>query len=264
MSIKLMVLVFDTALPPDKKIIMLALADYAADDGESIYPSKQTLSAKTSIKERMLQRYVAELIDQDKLLIIKAIGGGRKTTSYRIDVNRLREIAKENEQPCHTRHPTRVTHDTAAVSPMTQNPLLETSIEPSLTESKKTLSEAKERKLVRVRDQRLDHPALIAYRKFTRLYVPVMWRDDVAQVENNNLWQTVVKDWVGYGWNPGNVKGMLEAYKSGGIKRKNGNGKSAYKIDDNLSEWEEYERLNNRRHPQDPRTQERENHGQAR
>ena len=66
------------------------------------------------------------------------------------------------------------------------------------------------------RDARLDHPAIQVYRGNTSLYVPVNWRDEViATVTDYEKWGGVVRDWMGKGWNKGNVKGMLDVYKNG-------------------------------------------------
>jgi hypothetical protein len=67
-------------------------------------------------------------------------------------------------------------------------------------------------------DERLNHPAIIAYREETRLHVPIAWRDEViANITNPALWKKVVHDWIGRGWNKQNVRGMIDAYKSGGL-----------------------------------------------
>jgi hypothetical protein len=69
------------------------------------------------------------------------------------------------------------------------------------------------------RDTRLDHPAIKAYRTIARLHVPVTWRDDVIAIvgDRSEEWARLVKDWIGRGWNKGNVKGMLDAFSNGGI-----------------------------------------------
>ena len=33
------------------------------------------------------------------------------------------------------------------------------------------------------------------------------------------MWKAIVHEWIGYGYNPRNVKGMVDAFKNGGIKR---------------------------------------------
>lgn len=96
-----------------------------------------------------------------------------------------------------------------------------TSTSPKIVHTKER-KETKENKS-RKRDKRLDHPAIIAYREVARLHVPITWRDKVIEVVDDAArWTELVRDWIGYGWNKQNVKGMLEAYERGGINRKNG------------------------------------------
>lgn len=68
-------------------------------------------------------------------------------------------------------------------------------------------------------DERLQNTAIQAYREEARMHVPVAWRDEVIRtVTDFALWRLVVHDWIGNGWNKQNIKGMLDAYKKGGIK----------------------------------------------
>lgn len=73
-------------------------------------------------------------------------------------------------------------------------------------------------------DPLLDNPAIVEYKRIAKYQVPTAWRETIAsQVKDTKLWGTIVYDWIGYGWNKQNIKGMLEAYRAGGIQRKNGN-----------------------------------------
>jgi hypothetical protein len=77
----------------------------------------------------------------------------------------------------------------------------------------------------RKRDARLDHPAIIEYRKIAHLHVPITWRDAVIETvgdEPNNVmvWGELVLNWIGHGWNKANIKDMLDAHKNGGIEPK--------------------------------------------
>jgi hypothetical protein len=57
---------FKQVLPPSEKIVLLALADYAADDGSQIFPSLERLAFKSSLSERQVRRIL-------RLLEAKAI-----------------------------------------------------------------------------------------------------------------------------------------------------------------------------------------------
>lgn len=98
----------------------------------------------------------------------------------------------------------------------------ETTTETTSSEGKKPSRRRKPK------DQRLQHPAIVGYKEQAHLNVPRTWLDDVIQLVGNDppaleRWRALVKDWVGHAnWNPGNIPGMLDAYRNGGIK----NGKS--------------------------------------
>jgi hypothetical protein len=90
---------------------------------------------------------------------------------------------------------------------------------------KEPLSNKKEPNKKKESDPLLNNPAIVEYREITRQHVPIVLREEVAgTVTDLKLWCSIVRDWIGYGWNKGNVKGMLEAYRAGGIQRSRGNG----------------------------------------
>jgi hypothetical protein len=67
-------------------------------------------------------------------------------------------------------------------------------------------------------DGRLNHPALKIYRGIAHFHVHHALRDSVIEtVKDNELWECIIKGWIGAGWNPRNVNGMLDCYRKGGI-----------------------------------------------
>jgi hypothetical protein len=84
-----MAMVFDSALPKTEKIVLLAMADYASDSGESIFPSVGTLARKTSLADRSVQRTITDLINYGYLMKVKT-GGGRSTNRYSINIEKFR------------------------------------------------------------------------------------------------------------------------------------------------------------------------------
>ena len=89
------------------------------------------------------------------------------------------------------------------------------------------------------RDALLDHPALITYRRITHLNVDFTWRAKVAETVGDTdtqvkKWEQLIVDWIGNGWKKTNIKGMLEAFRSGGIKSRP-NGQPAKSIDERIS-----------------------------
>jgi hypothetical protein len=65
------------------------------------------------------------------------------------------------------------------------------------------------------------HPAIQAFREITHYYPPDAWRKKVADTVGENggveRWRRTVEGWVGCGWNPRNVQGMLQFYRRGEI-----------------------------------------------
>jgi hypothetical protein len=61
-------------------------------------------------------------------------------------------------------------------------------------------------------------PAVLAFRRAAHRYPPKSWYADVdaavgREEPDLQFWEDVVKEWVGHGWNPTNVSGMLECYR---------------------------------------------------
>jgi hypothetical protein len=74
----------------------------------------------------------------------------------------------------------------------------------------------------RKREPSLGHPSLAGFKRMTGFHVRRSWRENViAEVgedpERVKRWVNLVKSWVGRGFNPNNVAGMLDAFKKGGL-----------------------------------------------
>lgn len=99
MSIALMTLAWQTALPLNQKAALLALADWANDDGASLHPSIYALAERLTCSERTVQRLMRDLeVDQWIAVVGNFNGGLRGTTRrYRINVRKLRAVADAEE-----------------------------------------------------------------------------------------------------------------------------------------------------------------------
>ena len=80
MSIKIMSLIFEGDLPPTKRLIMLSLADHANDEGVC-YPSISRLCQRTGLKQRSVQKNIAEL-EADGYIKRDMNGGRRGSNLY--------------------------------------------------------------------------------------------------------------------------------------------------------------------------------------
>lgn len=75
MSVRVMSLVWQINLPDSQKIVLLALADSANDEG-TCWPSIATLAAKCSKSERTVQGVIRELVESGHLTRIEKPGKG--------------------------------------------------------------------------------------------------------------------------------------------------------------------------------------------
>lgn len=84
MSIKLMSQVWqDENIKANKKLLLLALADYCSDEG-ICYPSQDTLVKKCGLNKATVNKYLKEFEDNDILIQAKRSkkGGGRLSSKY--------------------------------------------------------------------------------------------------------------------------------------------------------------------------------------
>jgi DNA-binding transcriptional regulator YhcF (GntR family) len=86
MSFKLSALVWGVDLPKSLKFTLLALADYAKDDGSSVFPSKQELARKMGCSEKTAQRNVIDLENQGYIV---RMGKRGAAILYRINTDKL-------------------------------------------------------------------------------------------------------------------------------------------------------------------------------
>lgn len=92
----------------------------------------------------------------------------------------------------------------------------------SLTETTQKTTTKNKKSASRKRDARLDHPAIVAYRDEAHLTPPHAVRDAICEVTDADRWRKVVTDWIGSGWNPRNVSGMLDVYRNGARSNQRG------------------------------------------
>jgi pyocin large subunit-like protein len=97
MSVRVMAAVFAARIgDAPSKAVLLAMADYAADDGSSIHPSVETLTEKTELSRRTVQRALADLKKQG--LIHEVSRRADAACHYRIDLWEV-EVRRYPERP---------------------------------------------------------------------------------------------------------------------------------------------------------------------
>lgn len=74
-------------MPASKKLVLLALCDWANDDGASLHPSIARIAERGSMSERNAQRVVHSLIDEGWLDVVGNHNGGKPGSSRQYQLN---------------------------------------------------------------------------------------------------------------------------------------------------------------------------------
>lgn len=195
------------------KLVLLALADHANDEGKSAYPSLSLLQIKTSLSRPTL---IACLDAMEYHGYISREGvSGRGTTNYTLHVGVLTSKAAlpANEPASKATLPVVV----KPLYPPSKATLPESSINHQDNHQKPRAQNLKTKTPV------YGHPALEVYREVTHRHVQQAWRQDVADAIGGGQaeltrWRALVKQWIGRNYNPGNIEGLLDAWRNGGIR----------------------------------------------
>lgn len=146
MSIKLMSQVWEKELNHSEQAILLAMADFADDDGRNCYPSYKRLAWKTGYSERQVARIIKGLCAQGILSIARE-STQHQSTHYWIRLDKARNKEPFRVDTMSTLEESRVdicdiqgrqmehpgwTSATSRVDTMSTDPLIEPPIEPSL------------------------------------------------------------------------------------------------------------------------------------
>ncbi len=95
MSVRVMSMVFEAhGITSTQKLVMLALADHAADDGTSIYPSIETIASKTCLSETAVRKALRELRGNLALIRIARRFTSRMPNKYAINITRLSSLKR--------------------------------------------------------------------------------------------------------------------------------------------------------------------------
>jgi hypothetical protein len=188
----------------NRLLILLALADHADDDGYC-WPSVDTLAVKSRCSRRTVQEVLREL-EQTEEIEIAPNAGPKGTNLYQVTAY----MGGAKSAPRGSGASRGAESSSAGVRNRDAN-LRPNHKEPSLKPSTET-SEAEQPKS--------SHPAIQAYRDAAHYYPPKSWWGDVIEAVGESddevkRWGTVVKKWVGKGWAPKNVEGMLDVFRNG-------------------------------------------------
>ena len=126
----------------NEKLLALALADHALDDGTRIFPSVEALAKKVRVSERTVQRLLIKMVEEGWLQLVRDTTGGRgQTRVYRIspawlngdNLSPLRANETSNKEALNGDNlsPFENTHTTETVTPRVVNGDIAMSPEPS-------------------------------------------------------------------------------------------------------------------------------------
>lgn len=104
------------------RLVLLAIADCASDDGGNAWPSVDTLAAKAKVSERTVQRSIRSLRLLGEVDVVE--GGGRNRTNiYTVKMTPRQDDTPDNLTPVNMspRQSDRVTSEAETVTPVTQN-----------------------------------------------------------------------------------------------------------------------------------------------
>ena len=215
-----------------KLLLLLALADHCDDEGVC-WPGITRLAHKTRVSERQVQ-YNLRALEQDGELISIRQTGRTHTNRYFVAVGLPQDIIFKtlaahpelvdkgatdcaNSKGCNLAQKKGAIQRQEKVQPIAPESSLESSLE------------SKESDAIASEPTTAKHPAIKAFREATHRYPAKSWYQKVGDVigtntDNVQFWRDVVHGWVGCGWNPTNVKGMLEYYQSRRIPSTTGKG----------------------------------------
>ena len=126
MSIKLMTMVWEKFPASGSELLaMLALTDWAADDGGSVYPSMAAVAAKIRLSEKQARRIVQGFVADGYLILVGNEHGGAPgaTKQFRINVGKLAGLPslpnpKTRTAPASVTPPSGVTPPASVTPPM--------------------------------------------------------------------------------------------------------------------------------------------------
>ena len=213
MSVRVMSMVFEAELQPPKKLVLLALADHANDDGGRVFPSMARVALKVCMAKRPVQRSVGDL-RRSGVLEETHKAGARRPTEYRIILEELVAIRGDILTPIPEMR------GDIAVSP--ESSVNVNSVNSLVNSKTVNLGRAKARE-----PKAPPHIAITTFRTVTHRYPLKKLYDTVISAVGDKTADELTpyfQEWIERGYNRQSIKWLTEWATSGHIPR-SGNGK---------------------------------------
>ena len=248
MSIRLMSAVWDSRrYESGTLLVLLAMADYANDEDATCHPSIRRLADKSRLSDRQVSRILSNLKDDGVITPVgeRPTAQGRPIVVYRINVGALRkgDICDNKGDTMSPLDPAKGDIcdakgdicDTLKVTPMSYDPSIGPSYDPSIEEGAATpppptaadppswFEDVPEPEPQQppapptpTTKALTQHPTVAMYRDVFLRYPsrPQMSLLMAHGVDDLRRWNDVLTVWVGRGWSPNNLQGMLDLYNN--------------------------------------------------
>lgn len=119
MSIALMTDVWKVNIQSAKKMILLALADSANDEGTNCFPSVATIVEKCSMSERAIQGHL-QALEKTGLISRKERSG--RSTNYTLNVEQIKELVLLRKRQKAAQHPELAVDNSMSTGEVIHNP----------------------------------------------------------------------------------------------------------------------------------------------
>lgn len=129
MSVKQMGLVWDLDLPPNQRLVLLAYADHADDDGNNVFPSLARMAHKTGYSKDQVRRISRELTADNLMELVERSPGHGRPHRYRLTLENGSKLQpfEPRRNGCNLPSPTGANDPSGIGAPVQPEPSLEPS-----------------------------------------------------------------------------------------------------------------------------------------
>ena len=201
-----------TAKGSTVKLLLLALADCGNEEGDSIYPGLTTLQLKTELSRRGLLNTI-EALKQTGILTVSETPSRIGTNEYKICVEYILERTQK-------RTVVKPVHRYKKFTSEATTPASEATSPEALLSLKDTFPNGKGQEPTpkpKSKSKYSNVPGIAIVRGICHHGCDDIQAELVIkEIVDMDKWKAALIHWMGHGWNPRNVTGMIDSYKNGG------------------------------------------------